>query len=442
MAKVEVILPQMGEGIIEATITRWLADINTHVEEDDPIIEIATDKVDSEIPAPISGKLVKQFFSEGEVPKVGDVVAIIDDCADDEPIEIIATVVEQKKYETTDILTEEISIKHLDPKAQTESKTSLQNRNIQESQNISLFIRNFSRIRGVSSDEIKQIKGSGASGQIIKNDILNYINSGRLFKNSEPITYEVVKANANRLKNYEPKEGEEIVELDRTRLLIAQHMVRSVQTAPHVTSFVELDLTPLVEWRESVKEEFKNKNGFSITYTSIITDVVVKALKEYPGINVSFLPDNKLLIKKYINIGIATALPDSNLIVPVIKNADELNLTRLAFEISDKTSRARQGSLKPGETNGGTFTITNLGQVGNVTGTPIINQPESAILAVGAIKKKPGVVKNRGDYAIGVRDIITLSLSYDHRIIDGGLGGAFLSRIGELLESYKPRLTL
>jgi 2-oxoglutarate dehydrogenase E2 component (dihydrolipoamide succinyltransferase) len=431
MAKVEVVLPQMGEGIIEATITRWLAEVNTDVKEDDSIVEIATDKVDSEIPSPVSGKLVKQFFSEGEIPKVGDVIAIIDDGKEagiDSYSDVLSDVkknIETQKKQDTEKKKQIASHR----KSNLDAATSI------EHKNTSPFIRYFAKQRGITSKELIKLKGSGVSGQLTKSDIFNYLKEGRLFRYDQENNYLLSQKDEGIVQDYIPKEGEIVLKLDRTRSLIAEHMVRSVLTAPHVTSFVEADITPLVSWRNSIKADFKERQGVSLTFTPIITEVVVQALKEYPKINASLVQGN-LILKKYINIGIATVLPDGNLIVPVVKNADTHTLTKLALEIYDKTSRARIGKLAPGESAGGTFTITNLGQVGNISGTPIINQPESAILAVGAIKKKPGVVENQGEYTIGIRDIITLSLSYDHRIVDGALGGAFLTRVGELLENY------
>jgi 2-oxoglutarate dehydrogenase E2 component (dihydrolipoamide succinyltransferase) len=432
MSKIKVILPQMGEGIIEATITRWLTNINIFIEEDEPFVEIATDKVDTEIPSPVSGILLKHFYNEGEIAKVGDVIAIIDDGKEEE-----FTQSTNKKSSSLPLVKKKHSDLHTNKSKEVVNEYSLNSKIVSRKTNIPPFIRHFSKTRGISNEELIQLESSVGGEQLLKEDIIKYIKEGRIFRNSEVVNKQDVS-----VQDYILKEGEELVELDRTRNLIAQHMVRSVKIAPHVTSFVEADITPLVTWREAIKEKFKKEYGISLTFTPIIVEIVVQALKEYTGINASLISENKMVIKKYINIGIATALPDGNLIVPVIKNADRYNLTKLAQEINEKSSRARQGKLLPGETGGGTFTITNLGQVGNISGTPIINQPESAILAVGAIKKKPGVVKVNDEFTIGVRDILTLSLSYDHRIIDGAMGGAFLARIGELLENYIPTLSV
>lgn len=430
MANIEVTLPQMGEGVIEATITRWLVEQDSYIEEDEPIVEIATDKVDSEIPSPVKGKIVRFFFNEGETPKVGDVIAIINTRKNgtEKNVHEVPVSFESKEIgslkdaDVSDLLSGELILS---------AKTN-------EDGYISPFIRNYAKQRGISYNELIEISGSGTNGEIRKDDVLNYFKSRKMLINNKKQNSTEYKPNKNSISpEYKLKEGEEFIEIDKTRRLIAEHMVRSVHEAPHVTSIIESDITHIVQWRERIKDYFLTTNGVKLTYTPIITEVVVKALKEFPGINVSFIQD-KIVLKKYINIGIATALPDHNLIVPVVRNADKKNLVKLAIEIADLTSRARHNDLKPGETNEGTFTITNLGMVGNITGTPIINQPESAILAVGAIKKRPWAVEIDGEYTVGIRDILTLSLSYDHRVIDGALGGAFLSRIGQLLESYSP----
>ncbi|MBN1116263.1 MAG: 2-oxo acid dehydrogenase subunit E2 [Bacteroidales bacterium] len=426
MANIEVTLPSLGEGVIEATITRWLVEPNSQVEEDTPIAEIATDKVDSEIPSPANGIFIKSFFSEGEIPRVGDVIAIIQTSSElDDQVDETLISSEINEQQTPDKKTPEL--------------TSIQKTNKTVSENeliISTFIRHYAGQRGISFDELKGIQGSGANHEVTKTDVLNY------FKTRNPISSaenspmkKLVGFNMPKQTDYIPKEGEEVVELGKTRKLIAEHMLKSVLQAPHVTSFIEVDITSLVQWREQNKHRFKKENGINLTYTPIITELVVRALKEYPQINSSLFGD-KLILKKYFNIGIATALPNNDLIVPVVRDADKKSLLKLAIDIADLTNRARENKLKPGETSGGTFTITNLGQVGNVSGTPIINQPESAILAVGTIQKKPWVVNADGQNSIGIRDILTLSLSYDHRIIDGILGGSFLKRIGELLETF------
>ncbi len=428
MANIEVTLPLMGEGVIEATITRWLVGPDATIELDEPIVEIATDKVDSEIPSPTSGKVIRVFFNEGETPKVGDVIAIINDGNQD---------TDQDRDAETDSISSSV-----DEKIFLEEKTQQPNQVLSEGPDlrISSFIRHYASQRGIQYSDLIQIKGSGDDGEVLKEDVLNFFKLKKPDLKAESIIKHqrsTVIPEPKPAEAYVPKEGEEIVEIDKTRKIIAEHMVRSVHEAPHVTSIIEVDISHIVQWREKNKKIFFEENNIKLTYTPIITEVVVKAIKEFPRINVSFVQD-KLIIKKYINIGIATALPDHNLVVPVIKDADRKNLARLAKDVAELTDRARNNRLKPGETNGGTFTITNLGMVGNITGTPIINQPESAILAVGAIKKKPWAVENKGQYSVGIRDIVTLALSYDHRVIDGALGGAFLYRIGQLLEELTP----
>lgn len=438
MAKIEVLLPQMGEGVIEATVTRWLIDLNNSVVEDEPLVEIATDKVDSEVPSPASGRLVKQFFAEGEIPKVGDVIAVIHTEGDDEE----ANVEEVTSGEAISVKNEEYHV--------AETEEFVVKIPSDEKSLITPFIRHYAGQRGISYEDLQNVVGTGSNREITKNDVLNFFKSEKvvtgIHRNQETIIPVAQKPYHQTVKNqeaeqavYVPKEGEEVVEIDRTRKLIAEYMVKSVQTAPHVTSTVEIDISHIVQWREEIKVSFKAENNANLTYTPIIVQQVAKALKDFPGINVSLM-GSQLIRKKFINIGIATALPNGNLIVPVLRNADHKNLTSLALEIAGQTARARANQLKPGETAGGTFTITNLGQFNNVMGTPIINQPESAILAVGAIKKKPWVVEEKGSQTIGIRDILTLSLSYDHRIIDGALGGAFLNRIGQLLEQLSPSL--
>lgn len=431
---IKVELPKMGEGVIEATITRWLAEINTHVEEDQPLVEVATDKVDSEIPAPISGILVKTFFNEGEIPQVGDVIAVIQSDGEglgqappllNEPVEESMPIEKQAPQEVASSISPPIN-------------------EFQQNGHLAItpFIRHYATQRGIDFEELKNIKGSGSNGEILKADILNYFKNEKIINGiyQLPVTDKAQDAKKDLPENnYVPKPNEEVVELGRTRKIIAEHLVQSLKIAPHVTSTVEVDVTELVIWRMKHKENFKKENGTNLTFTSIILEKVVQALKDFPGINVS-LYGTKLIKKKYYNIGVATALPNGNLVVPVIKNADQKNLTKIAIELSEQTTRARSGNLKPGETTEGTFTITNMGQFNNILGTPIINQPESAILAVGAIKKKPWVVYTDNVAGIGIRDILTLSLSYDHRIIDGALGGSYLNKVGELLEKSLPKL--
>ena len=307
---------------------------------------------------------------------------------------------------------------------------------------ITPFVRFLAKNRSIGYSELTQIKGSGLGGRITKNDINAYILAGRPFQNNmDSIEAGDQSSNgvstAQEPEKYVPGPGEEMTEMDRTRKLIATNMVRSKRISPHVTSMVEIDVTPLVQWREKNKEAFKKKFGVKLTYTPVIVMAAVKALKEFPGINISVF-GNYIIHKKNINIGVATALPNGNLIVPVIKEADKRNLGNIAIQLADLADRARHGKLEPAEVKGGTFTITNMGQYDNISGTPIINQPEVAILAVGAIKKKPAVVIAGNEQTIGIRDILVLSLTYDHRVVDGALGGSFVRAIGDYLEKNIP----
>ena len=444
MKSFELTLPAMGEGIIEATVTRWFVEEGDFIKEDEPLLEVATDKVDSEIPAPVSGKIVRIIYHEGEIPKVGEVLAVIETEGSVEESKPAGPEKEQEELVT------EPEPKIVEVPGQNKQQT-IQRNTIQsggqktESDDIYLtpLVRSLARSRGISVTELRQLKGSGLNGRITKDDLNAYILSGRPFK-SEMIgnmnlseTDSVQQEQASEATEYTPEPGEEVVEMDRTRRLIAEHMVRSKRTSPHVTSMVEIDVTQLVKWREDNKEQFLEKYGIKLTYTPVIVEACVKALKEFPDINISVVGNN-IIKKHYFNIGVATALPDGNLIVPVIKDADKANLVNIARQLADLAGRAREGKLLPTEIRGGTFTITNMGQYENVSGTPIINQPEVAILAVGAIKKKPATVKIGNELTIGIRDILILSLTYDHRVVDGALGGSFVRAIGNYLEKELP----
>ena len=436
MGKIEFILPAMGEGIIEATITRWFVKEGDRVEPDDPLLEVATDKVDSEIPSPVGGIVSRIIYHEGEIPKIGEVLALIDD-GKDEKINL-----QDKKEETTDLPSraepEVINLQKENKRIRKPKPAGTERDALQ----LTPYIIFLARDRGISLDELKQIPGTGQGGALSKEDLNGYIRNGRPFKETGPEVKNSLGENED--QTVRPEEeviragpGEELIEMSRTRRLIAEHMVRSKRTSPHVTSMVELDVTNVVQWRESKKELFRKKHGIKLTYTPLVIEAAVKALKLYPDVNIS-VEGNYIIRKKYINIGVATALPDGNLIVPVIKEADTRNFVSLALELNDLAARARENKLQPAEIRGGTFTITNMGQYDNISGTPIINQPEAAILAVGAIKKKPAVVEVDGIQTIGIRDILILSLTYDHRVIDGALGGSFVRSIGEKLVNALP----
>lgn len=442
MAKIDVYLPAMGEGVIEATITRLLKKEGDRIEEDEAILEVATDKVDSEVPSPASGIIAKLFYKEGEAPKVGSVIAVI--VGEGETLTETETKVSQEE-KPAEIFT--FAIK--DPlEIDSSENPNAFGSTTPMGKFLSPLVRKIAVTEGISMAEIDQIKGSGQDGRITKNDLLNYLSDrgkseiGILVdhKPNDPVPsgQALVKAAPVLPAASKPipvGAEDEIIEMDRMRKLIAEHMVYSVQTSPHVTSFVEIDVTNLVEWRNKTKDAFLLREGEKLTFTPAFIEASAKALRDFPMVNVS-VNGTQIIKRKKINVGMATALPSGNLIVPVIKNADQLNMVGLAKSVNDLANRARNNKLNPDEISGGTFTITNFGSFDNLSGTPIINQPEVAILGVGAIKKKPWVVETpQGDF-IAIRHIMMLSLSYDHRVVDGALGGQFLRRIGDYLENW------
>lgn len=440
MAKVEILLPAMGEGIIEATLTKWLVNVGDKVEEDQSIVEVATDKVDSEIPAPQDGIIEKLLFNENDIPKVGDTIAIISTNGSDSDQKEVS---EEKKVETDVPVfekapsTEEVSNNTLEEQGeQIISKTP-------EGKFLSPLVRSIAEKENVSLSELERINGSGNTGRITKNDILNYINTrsntgidrtAKMQVQEKTSDKQISKPQISKEQIYSGGDYE-IIEMDRMRKLIAEHMVHSKQVSPHVTSFIEADVTNMVNWKNKNKDRILEKENVKLTFTPIFIEATVKALKDFPMINVS-VDGDKIIRKKNINVGIAAALPSGNLIVPVIKNADRLNLMGIAASLNDLSARARENKLKPDEIQGGTFTITNFGTFGNTTGTPIINQPQVAILGVGAIVKKPAVIETPSGDAIAIRHMMILSLAYDHRVVDGALGGMFLKRISDYLEDF------
>jgi len=422
MARINILLPAMGEGVIEATINKWLISEGSSVKEDDPLVEVATDKVDSEVPAPAAGIVTSLIAREGSVIKVGDVIAIMDTETESrqEDQEKVDKEVERIR-ETIDAVRQEkkaVEILSQDLKSRTPSGKF-----------ISPLVRSIAAKESISYSELDKISGSGMDGRITRDDILKLIES-RKKKEEAPKSAEVSE---DMKKTWSG--GDEIIEMDRIRRLIADHMVMSKRTSPHVTSFIDADVTRLVNWRNSVKDKFLAAEGQKLTLTPIFIDAAARALYEFPMINIS-VEGNNIIKKKNINIGMATALPDGNLIVPVIKNANEKNLTGLARSVNDLAERARNNKLNPGEITGGTFTITNFGTYNNLAGTPIINQPQAAILGTGAVRKKPAVIETPDGDVIAIRQIMILSLSYDHRVIDGALAGKFLNRVKDILENY------
>jgi 2-oxoglutarate dehydrogenase E2 component (dihydrolipoamide succinyltransferase) len=430
MAEFKVELPKMGESVAEATITTWLKEVGDVIEEDEPIVEISTDKVDSEVPAPCSGILKKVLFNEGDVVEVGSVFAIIDSEVSSENQNSTALEPTISNEETENKVEQEI----LEPITNS-TKIEIQNNLNNSSKFYSPLVKSIASKEGISFDELEAINGSGSNQRVTKKDILNYVSSGKktnkpkVIANSKQPIIDAPKA----VQNISGQD--EIIEMDRMRKLIADHMVNSVNTAPHVTSFVEADVTNLVLWRNKTKKYFLEKEGEKLTFTPIFIEAIAKALRDYPLVNSSIDGDN-IVIKNNINIGMATALPSGNLIVPVIKNADQLNLVGLAKTVNDLANRAKLSQLKPEEISGGTYTVSNVGTFGNVMGTPIINQPQSGILALGAIKKKPAVIESELGDLIGIRHMMFLSHSYDHRNIDGALGGQFVRKVADYLENF------
>jgi len=424
-----IVLPAMGEGVIEATISKWLVSEGSMVKEDDPLVEVATDKVDSEIPAPVAGKLVSIVAREGTVTKVGELMAIIETENVSTPeaavkvekeVERIRETIETVKKEKN----EEELLSH-DLRSRTPSGKF-----------ISPLVRSIAAREGINYSELDSTTGTGMDGRITKDDILKIIETKN--KAADAARAEVVQKETRTTETPSPTQsGDEVVPMDRIRKLIADHMVMSKRTSPHVTSFIDADVTRLVNWRNANKEKFMAAEGQKLTLTPIFIEAIARALYDFPMVNISVEGTN-IIKKKNINIGMATALPDGNLIVPVIKNANEKNLTGLAKAVNDLAERARTNKLKPDEITGGTFTITNFGSYSNLAGTPIINQPQAAILGTGVVRKTPAVIETPDGDMIAIRQIMILSLSYDHRVIDGALAGKFLQRIKDLLENYTP----
>ncbi len=447
MTKVELVMPKMGESIMEATILKWVKQVGDKVAEDETILEIATDKVDSEIPSPVDGVLVEIRHQEEEVVEVGKVIAIIQT----EKGESAAPAPVAPKIETSPApapapVKEEVRA----PAMPVPSAAAIPVVATADSSRFySPLVKSIAKKENISIQELDMIPGKGTNGRVTKADILNYVAN----RTSVPAMTPMPASNGNghtaatKLTATAPAEvkssapaasmtgGDEIIEMGRMRKLIADHMVKSKHTSPHVTSFVEADVTNLVNWRKKNKDAFLKKYGEKITFTPLIMEAVIKAIKDFPMVNVSVV-DDKIHVKKDINLGMAAALPSGNLIVPVIKNADYLNLAGLTKSVNDLANRARANKLKPEEIQGGTYTLTNVGTFGNVMGTPIINQPQVAILAAGAIRKKPAVVETEYGDLIAVRQMMFLSHSYDHRVVDGFLGGSFVRKVADYLEGF------
>ncbi len=435
MAKFDLIMPKLGESIIEATITKWLINEGDTIAEDDVLVEIATDKVDSEIPSPVEGKLTKIHFQEGETVAVGTVIAIIEMEGED------------SGDTSSEIATQEIDVPVVDVRKEAESQietTGGTTTDIVQDYNASTrfyspLVKNIAKQENVPFAELENLNGSGKDGRLTKKDLLEYIEnrkSGKVTPPPPPPPPAVPQAPA-----VTSAAGDELIEMDRMRKLIADHMVMSKRTSPHVTMYHEVDMTRVVNWRKKVKEEFQMREGQKLTFTPIIFEAAARALRDFPLVNASV--DGYTMIKrKHVNIGMATALPSGNLIVPVIKDADTKNLVGLSKSVNDLAQRARDNKLLPDEIQGGTFTITNFGQFGNISGDPIINQPQVAILGIGTIKKKPVVIETPEGDVIGIRHIMILSLAFDHRIVDGALGGMYLQRVAKYLEGFDINRTI
>lgn len=433
MAKFDIIMPKLGESIIEATITQWLKQEGDTVEEDDAIVEIATDKVDSEIPSPVEGKIIKTLYEEGDVVAVGEVIAVVAMDGDDEVDEDDSSVVEAEpaKEKAAEQIESEISeISSSDTKDFTDSDRFY-----------TPLVKSIAKTEGISVAELDSIQGSGQNGRVTKQDVLNYLET----RSTQPQkTTQAASAKPEGAKQelktvqappVSAGQGDRIEEMDRMRKLIADHMVMSKQVSPHVTSFIEVDVTKIVNWRNAVKNEFQKREGEKITFTPIFIEAAAKALRDFPGINAS-VDGKNIIYRRDVNVGMATALPDGNLIVPVIKNADQKNLVGMAKTVNDLAGRARANKLNPDDISGGTFTVTNFGSFESLTGTPIINQPQVAILGLGAVVKKPVVVETDQGDVIAIRSMMILSLAYDHRIVDGALGGMYLKAVRDYLQNF------
>ena len=444
MAQFELILPKMGESVAEATVTNWLKNVGDVIDAEESVVEVATDKVDSEVPSPVSGTLVKILVDVNGVAEVGSPIAIIE--VEGEDSGSTATSAPESIPEPAVAAAEiEVQVAAVAATVSAPEPSGPISKN-SNGRFYSPLVRSMAKEEGIGQSELDQIAGSGKEGRVTKKDIVAYLESGRQARadkapatNAASTAAPVAPAAAPTPKTAAPAisvgSGDEIIEMDRMRKLIADHMVNSVQTSPHVTSFVEADMTKVVLWRNRVKGEFQKKHGEKITFTPIIMEAIVKAIQDFPMINVSI--DGTNIIKHgNINVGMAAALPSGNLIVPVVKNADQLSLLGITKSVNDLANRARNNQLKPDEISGGTYTLTNVGTFGNVMGTPIINQPQVAIMAAGAIVKKPAVIETPEGDMIAVRHKMFLSHSYDHRVVDGALGGMFVKRVAEYLESW------
>lgn len=428
MATFEIVMPKMGESIIEATITKWLKNEGDKIELDEPIVEIATDKVDSEIPSPVEGILVKTNYKAGDVVAVGEIIAVID--LGGEPS------AKPEKVLTTEKIPEK---KDIEPPQKQKAGSVLPEPETKEtlaespatSRFYSPLVKSIAKQENLPLADLDKIIGTGKDDRVTKQDILDYISARKASVKSPEVSSPVVSFSGE----------DQILEMDRIRQLISAHMVKSIQTSPHVTSFMEADMTKAVVWRDKNKDSFQKRENEKLSFTPILIDAIAKAVRDYPLINVS-VDSTKIIVHKNINIGMAVALPNYNLIVPVIKNADQKSLLGIVRDVNDLANRARISKLVPDEISGGTISITNLGSFGTLLGTPIINQPQSAIIAAGAIKKRPVVIESPEGDSIAIRHMMYISVTFDHRVIDGALGGQFLSRLVHYLENFDLNQTI
>ncbi|HLW30216.1 MAG TPA: dihydrolipoamide acetyltransferase family protein [Brumimicrobium sp.] len=439
MSQVEIRLPKMGESVTEATITNWIKGVGDTIEIDEPLVEVATDKVDNELPSEVSGTVAKIFFEVDEVAQVGDVIALISTNGE----VAVDTPAETKEVEAA----VEAVDKTINDAVAAVSNSGDLDKNGPSGKFYSPLVRSIAEKEGIPMNELESISGTGQNGRVTKKDIFDYIEN----RGNQPVAVkEVAKPSptattppttAPKQASIQLMEGDEIIEMDRMRKMIAEHMVRSKQTSPHVTSYVEADVTNIWNWRNKIKGEFKAKEGENFTFTPVFIEAIAKAIKDFPLINIT-VDGDKIIKKKAINIGMAAALPSGNLIVPVIKNADRMNLYGLAKKVNELANNARDNKLSADDIQGGTYTVTNVGTFGNVMGTPIINQPQVAIMAIGAIRKVPAVIETPDGDFIGIRYKMFLSHAYDHRVVDGSLGGMFVKRVADYLEAFDPNTKL
>ncbi|MBA5246009.1 2-oxo acid dehydrogenase subunit E2 [Marnyiella aurantia] len=432
MAEYKLLLPSMGEGVMEATIISWLFNEGDTVNEDDSVVEIATDKVDSDVPTPVSGKIVKILKQKDEVAKIGEAIAIMEVSGAGETLQQPQ---EPKSHDEVSTQIPQLSDEEV---KELEKPLAASNQEFSGDLYLSPLVKNIAQQENISESELKSIKGSGLESRITKEDILAYVSTRGAAQPQKAEAQQAAapaKAAAPIAVPVAIGAGDEVIQMDRVRKIIADAMVNSKRISPHVTSFIETDVTNVVKWRTKHKDIFEKREGEKLTYMPIFVRAIVKAIQDFPMINVS-VDGDKIIKKKNINIGMATALPDGNLIVPVIKNADQLSLSGLAKAINDLAYRARNKKLRPEDTQGATYTISNVGGFGNLMGTPIIPQPQVAILAVGAIVKKPAVLETKDGDVIAIRSLMFMSHSYDHRVVDGSLGGMFLKHVHDYLQNW------